>query len=1215
MLNGEITRRKRTEYAMFDKKILPCRYLQWHASTYSADTVAAVYDYDGYGSPLHFRRQGEPHTFLQWFCNGNYIKQETIGNDHITRYEYNSSYNVSAVTDMRGYKTRFYYDRFGRLCRIDDNDSYTMSRIGYGYRSGKGNLLGVNFVSTETMLDTCETHVNCDYQLLDGLGRDNAAATNRLGTDGKYSYSLTEYDTKGRVRKQWLAASGNGSLNTDYIDASGFPQLSNTTYGDSKAYSLYEYDCTDRQTALTSPGEVWHNTGHKQSTVYGTNTDDEVKRYSAANNVSSLSCNGFYPACALDKKETTDEDGRVTQEYTDFLKRLVLRRQLSSADTLDTYYVYNGYGQLCFVLTPEYQAHGYKDLYGYEYNYDLYGRLEKRKFPGCGRTQFYYNDDNRQIGFKDPDGQKWFVLYDTYGRQVMKGTCSSFNTIRYHDVEMSDNDAGLYGTGYTGMDIAQISNGTPQEISFYDDYRFLSKTIFASNPNAALLRQDAHSVAKGLLTGQACRTSSGAMLLTVYYYDSKGRVIDRRQTTLDGGLYQQTTEYSFTDNPVKETAKLLLNGQTHIINKTYSYYENNDRLHTVSLSYNGQDTTVIATYSYDSLGRLSEKTHGGSAGSVSYTYNLRNWVTHITGRGFSEWLYYTNGYGTPYYSGNVSSIQWKVSSEDFMRGYKFYYDGFSRLTSAAYAEGSDFSKHNDRYSEWISEYTANGCIRKIERCGLKSDGKYGKIDNLRMYYTGMQVDSVKEDALPVTRAGAFDFVAGRLQGIGGKQYAYNSKGSMLWDANKGVSYIEYDSMDHPQRVQFYNGSATEFVYSSTGEKLRTIHHTAVPNIVVPVSEILALDHTNTLYSDTTEYIGDFVIENGSVRKYLFPGGYVTIVGSSTVKHYYVCDHLGSIRSVVNEYGGIEQQNHYYPFGAIYADAGYGSAVQPFKYNGKWLDRMHGFNLYDYGARMYDPLLCRFTQIDPLAEKYYGISPYVYCVNGPVNSIDPDGRSTWVANQGDGTYRVVGGDLMDNDRNIYVYSQDNNGSYTVRGESIGVSSSITSFFNSDAKGGLGAWAIGAIINPNDNSGKKFLRKMISEDITLDEYMDKARYLHPYDFKVTNGSSSVVSREDIYKYRGMSIGRTILGQMIYTSARDVGNIAAGAVAAKNGIPWQAARVAFDAYQGDRERIATQRAEYYGWSQVYSHSNGVTESVHLRNTINSYVKKMWNYLLDLW
>lgn len=53
--------------------------------------------------------------------------------------------------------------------------------------------------------------------------------------------------------------------------------------------------------------------------------------------------------------------------------------------------------------------------------------------------------------------------------------------------------------------------------------------------------------------------------------------------------------------------------------------------------------------------------------------------------------------------------------------------------------------------------------------------------------------------------------------------------------------------------------------------------------------------------------------------------------------------------------------------------------------------MHGLDWYDYGARNYEPVLSRFTTIDPLAEKYYSISPYAYCAGNPVMFVDPDGR--------------------------------------------------------------------------------------------------------------------------------------------------------------------------------------------------------------------------------
>ena len=53
--------------------------------------------------------------------------------------------------------------------------------------------------------------------------------------------------------------------------------------------------------------------------------------------------------------------------------------------------------------------------------------------------------------------------------------------------------------------------------------------------------------------------------------------------------------------------------------------------------------------------------------------------------------------------------------------------------------------------------------------------------------------------------------------------------------------------------------------------------------------------------------------------------------------------------------------------------------------------MHGYDTYDYGFRGYYPAVGRFTTVDPLAEKYYGISPYVYCAGNPIMFIDPDGR--------------------------------------------------------------------------------------------------------------------------------------------------------------------------------------------------------------------------------
>ena len=107
-------------------------------------------------------------------------------------------------------------------------------------------------------------------------------------------------------------------------------------------------------------------------------------------------------------------------------------------------------------------------------------------------------------------------------------------------------------------------------------------------------------------------------------------------------------------------------------------------------------------------------------------------------------------------------------------------------------------------------------------------------------------------------------------------------------------------------------------------------------------------------------------------------------------HYYEKDHLGSIRMVVNENGTIEQVNHYYPFGGVYGNLSYNAEIQKSKYIGKEFDHMHGLDLYDHGARMYDAAKVSWDRVDRLGEKYTQLSPYLYCASNPVVFLDADG---------------------------------------------------------------------------------------------------------------------------------------------------------------------------------------------------------------------------------
>lgn len=116
-------------------------------------------------------------------------------------------------------------------------------------------------------------------------------------------------------------------------------------------------------------------------------------------------------------------------------------------------------------------------------------------------------------------------------------------------------------------------------------------------------------------------------------------------------------------------------------------------------------------------------------------------------------------------------------------------------------------------------------------------------------------------------------------------------------------------------------------------------------------------------------------------------------GESFCFCFYNKDHIGNNREVVDTGGNVSQVTSYYPYGMPFCDseAGKGAGVQPYKYNGKELDLMHGLNTYDYGARQYFSALPVWDRMDKMCESAPGMSPYCYCKGDPVNSHDPDGN--------------------------------------------------------------------------------------------------------------------------------------------------------------------------------------------------------------------------------
>ena len=472
---------------------------------------------------------------------------------------------------------------------------------------------------------------------------------------------------------------------------------------------------------------------------------------------------------------------------------------------------------------------------------------------------------------------------------------------------------------------------------------------------------------KGMLTGTISRDTDGKFHVAAIYHNQEGLIVETRQTVQDDALLCQKTTYSFTKNPQTMVTQIKKSGVDKTITQKNRYNKYNDKIETITLNA-GNGDKAVASYQYDDLGRLVSTKRSGNAGTITYEYNIRNWLVSTSSDRFMESLKYESGSETPCYNGNISRMQWQNTYDNVLRGYDFEYDGLNRLTASAYAEGTDMSQNKDRYSEYIPQYSPNGSIERLQRYGKKNNGTFGLIDDLTYLYNGNQIQSISDKAGSLLYDGSFDFKDGANEGT---EYFYNANGALTKDLNKGISKIEYDVLDNLSSITFNNGFKTKYIYDAGGNKLRTIHE--------------------ALTTNTTDYIGDFIFEDGKLSKYQFEGGYCSFDSNlAPTYHYYEKDHLGSIRMVVNENGTVEQVNHYYPFGGVYGDLTYNSELQRNKYIGKEFDHTSGLDWYDHGARMYDAAKGNWDRVDKLAEKYCSINPYIYSINNPITYLDLDG---------------------------------------------------------------------------------------------------------------------------------------------------------------------------------------------------------------------------------
>ena len=800
-----------------------------------------------------------------------------------------------------------------------------------------------NYVRTRSMLDETGGKYLDKVEYFDGLGRPFQTVLKKVTASSSNLVTLQEYDVAGRAANSWLPIVSSA----EYVAPASFKSSAPGNYGnDSRPYGqpVYEASPLNRTVKEYGPGAAWHG-GHSVNTDYLANSTANAQLNCINYSVSSagaLTSNGSYASGQLSVVKTTDEDLNVSYTFTDKMGHVVLSRQMKGSETHDTYYVYDDKGNLCFVLQPMYQSSANLDQYAFQYKYDGRNRCIWKKLPGAGYMEMVYDNADRLVFSQDGNqraltsGNWTYYKYDGLNRLTEQGTCTNKVT----------------------------TSGTNVLVQhFYDSYAFRSQAGF----NNSNFPDDASGNGKGALTASVATVlGSSNKIYTAYYYDIKGRVVKTVQSNPLGGYDVAATVYTFTNKPATVTHTHTASGKT-TRTEVYTYsYDHADRLLKVEHTLGGTKIT-LADYAYDNLGRLQSKSlHGSATNKLTYAYNVRGWLTGISGTKFTQNLYYNTGNGTARYNGSISSMTWKAGNESTVRGYKFTYDGLDRLLNATYGETAGINANTDRFSENVTAYDKNGNIKTLQRYGQTAASGYGLIDNLTFTLAGNLLNRVDDAAAASAYGGGFEFKDGVKQA---NEYTYDSNGNLTKDLNKGISTITYNVLNLPNMVTFSDGSTIAYTYGADGTKLKTVHKTG---------------STTT----TTDYCGNVVYENGVQKLLLTDEGYVTL--SDSKYHYYLKDHQGNNRVVINQSGTVEETNHYYPFGGVFASSG---NVQPYKYNGKELDAKKGLNWYDYGARHYDAALGRFTTVDPSAENYYSTSPFTYCLNNPLNYIDPLGTDT------------------------------------------------------------------------------------------------------------------------------------------------------------------------------------------------------------------------------